>query len=152
MVRRGITLIDDETQCRVNVKANRSGEVSLNKNSVVTVIDTSGDHVAGGAVHVDLDASTDNMEQLSTRSTVLCSSLELTLPEGTTYMWLVTLLLSCYPFMHTLTINRLPISPTSPVVNSPLHAHSLERLLRFDNFPSLRRIIVRSACCVCGEG
>lgn len=133
------------------MKSDRSNKISLNKNSVVTVTATAGNHVAGGAVHVDLDASADNLEQLSTRSTVLCSSLELTLPESVTYMWLFTLLLSCYPFMHTLTINCPFVSPVSRVVNSPLYAHSLERLLRFDNFPSLRRIVLRSACCACVE-
>ena len=91
------------------------------------------------------------MRLSSSRAILLCTELEVTMPTNCSYVWMYFLQFYCYPFMHTLTLNRHIISFISRVVNGPLFARSLERMLRFDNFPSLRRIVVKSVCCVLFE-
>ena len=92
-----------------------------------------------------------SVAQLGSSRTLACAELEATLGAGNSGLAIFALAGYCYPFMHTLTLNRHTISLTSHVVNGPLFARSLERLLRFDNFPSLRRIVMRSVCCVLFE-
>ena len=128
----------------------KAGVAELKRNSVVTVIEKNGLQEPGGAAMV---ANMDGLKalELHSRDSLLCTSLEATLGEGDSYKWMLFLATFCYPFMHTLTLNCHALSFISRVVNGPLFARSLERLLRFDNFPSLRRIVVKSVCCVLFE-
>ena len=105
----------------------------------------------GETVRVSFSKDDADIEQLGNYNTMKCAELEVTLGAGNNYVAIFALTGFCYPFMHTLTLNRHTPATHSRVVNSPLFARSLERMLRFDNFPSLRRIVVKSVCCVLFE-
>ena len=120
----------------------------LQKNTVLGIISRDKPQPTGETVRVSFLMDDDNMTQLDSYKTMMCAELEVTLGTGNNYVAIFALAGYCYPFMHTLTLNRHPSSFISRVVNGPLFARSLERLLRFDNFPSLRRIVVKSVCCV----
>ena len=102
----------------------------------------------GETVRVSFSKDDADIEQLGNYNTMKCAELEVTLGAGNSGVAIFALAGYCYPFMHTLTLNRHIISFISHIVNGPLFARSLEHLLRFDNFPSLRRIVVKSVCCV----
>ena len=105
----------------------------------------------GETVRVSFSKDDADIEQLGNYNTMKCAELEVTLGTGNSGVAIFALAGYCYPFMHTLTLNRHIISFISHIVNGPLFARSLERLLRFDNFPSLRRIVVKSVCYVLFE-
>ena len=90
----------------MNTGVKKSGMVEVKKNTVVTVIEKNGLQMAGGAVCITLGGSDADMKLSSGRSTLLCSSLEVTLQEGDSYVWVAFLLNYCYPFMQVLTLNR----------------------------------------------
>ena len=129
----------------------KAGMIDVKKNTVVTVIEKNGLQEAGGVRRLSLGGGDADMRLSSSRAILLCTELEVTMPTNCSYVWMYFLQFYCYPFMHTLTLNRHSPVTHSRVVNSPLFARSLERLLRFDNFPSLRRIVVKSVCCVLFE-
>ena len=135
----------------VSTGVKKSGMIDVKKNTVVTVIEKNGLQEAGGVRRLSLGGGDADMRLSSSRAILLCTELEVTMPTNCSYVWMYFLQFYCYPFMHTLTLNRHIISFISHIVNSPLFARSLERLLRFDNFPSLRRIVVKSVCCVLFE-
>ena len=105
----------------------------------------------GATARVSFLKDDHSVAQLGNSRTLACAELEVTLGAGSSCLAIFALAGYCYPFMHTLTLNRHIVSFTSRIVNGPLFARSLERLLRFDNFPSLRRIVVKSVCCVLFE-
>ena len=150
MARRGIALISDEMDLAVSTGVKKSGMIDVKKNTVVTVIEKNGLQEAGGARRLSLGGDAD-MKLSSSRAILLCTSLDVAMPTDGSYVWMYFLQFYCYPFMHTLTLNRDTPATHSHIVNGPLFARSLERLLRFDNFPSLRRIVVKSVCCVLFE-
>ena len=150
MARHGIALISDEIEYAVNTGM-KSGMIDVKKNTVVTVIEKNGLQEAGGASHIIFGGEYADMMMLGSRDSLLCTELEVTLPTDNSYKWLLFVACYCFPFMHTLTLNRDTPATHSRVVNGPLFARSLERMLRFDNFPSLRRIVVKSVCCVLFE-
>ena len=151
MARRGIALVPDEIEYAVNTGMKKSGMIDVKKNTVVIVIEKNSLQEAGGASHIIFGGEYADMMMLGSRDSLLCTELEVTLPTDNSYKWLLFVACYCFPFMHTLTLNRHTISFISHVVNGPLFALSLERMLRFDNFPSLRRIVVKSVCCVLFE-
>ena len=151
MARRGVALISDEMDLAVSTGVKKSGMIDVKKNTVVIVIEKNSLQEAGGASHIIFGGEYADMMMLGSRDSLLCTELEVTMPTNCSYVWMYFLQFYCYPFMHTLTLNRHIISFISRVVNGPLFARSLERLLRFDNFPSLRRIVVKSVCCVLFE-
>ena len=134
----------------VNTGVKKSGMIDVKKNTVVTVIEKNGLQEPGGARRLSFSRG-DDMRLSSSREALLCTSLEVTMPTDGSYLAVFTFGDFCYPFMHTLTLNCHALSFISRVVNGPLFARSLERLLRFDNFPSLRRIVVKSVCCLLFE-
>ena len=150
MARRGIALIPDEIEYAVNTGM-KAGVAEMKKNTVVTVIEKNSLQEAGGASHIIFGGEYADMMMLGSRDSLLCTELEVTLPTDNSYKWLLFVACYCFPFMHTLTLNRDTPATHSRVVNGPLFARSLERMLRFDNFPSLRRIVVKSVCCVLFE-
>ena len=150
MARRGIALISDEMELMVSTGVKKSGMIDVKKNTVVTVIEKNGLQEAGGARRLSLGGDAD-MKLSSSRAILLCTSLDVAMPTDGSYVWMYFLQFYCYPFMHILTLNRDTPATHSHIVNGPLFARSLERLLRFDNFPSLRRIVVKSVCCVLFE-
>ena len=150
MARRGIALISDEMDLAVSTGVKKSGMIDVKKNTVVIVSEKNGLQEAGGARRLSLGGDAD-MKLSSSRAILLCTSLDVAMPTDGSYVWMYFLQFYCYPFMHTLTLNRDTPATHSHIVNGPLFARSLERLLRFDNFPSLRRIVVKSVCCVLFE-
>ena len=151
MARHGIALISDEMELTVSTGVKKSGMIDVKKNTVVTVIEKNGLQEAGGARRLSLGGGDTDMKLSSSRAILLCTSLEVAMPTDGSYVWMYFLQFYCYPFMHTLTLNRDTPATHSHIVNGPLFARSLERMLRFDNFPSLRRIVVKSVCCVLFE-
>ena len=134
----------------VSTGVKKSGMIDVKKNTVVIVSEKNGLQEAGGARRLSLGGDAD-MKLSSSRAILLCTSLDVAMPTDGSYVWMYFLQFYCYPFMHTLTLNRDTPATHSHIVNGPLFARSLERLLRFDNFPSLRRIVVKSVCCVLFE-
>ena len=82
------------------------GVVELQKNTVLVVNEKGTKQEAGGTAGFSLANGMSNVELLHKRSTLMCSSLEVTLPEDNSYVWVAFLLNYCYPFMQTLTLNR----------------------------------------------
>ena len=150
MARRGIALVPNETEYAVSTGM-KAGVMEMKKNTVVTVVEKNGLQEAGGALRISFGGRYADMKLLGTRDMLVCTELEVTLPTDNSYKWLLFVACYCCPFMHTLTLNRDTPATHSHIVNGPLFARSLERLLRFDNFPSLRRIVVKSVCCVLFE-
>ena len=135
----------------VSTGVKKSGMIDVKKNTVVTVIEKNGLQEAGGARRLSFSRGSTDLRLSSSREALLCTSLEVTMPTDGSYLAFFTFGDFCYPFMHTLTLNRHSPVTYSRIVNGPLFARSLERLLRFNNFPSLRRIVVKSVCCVLFE-
>ena len=105
MARRGIALVPDEIEYAVNTGM-KSGMIDVKKNTVVTVIEKNGLQEAGGVRRLSLGGGDADMRLSSSRAILLCTELEVTMPTNCSYVWMYFLQFYCYPFMHTLTLDR----------------------------------------------
>ena len=105
MARRGIALVPDEIEYAVNTGM-KAGMIDVKKNTVVTVIEKNGLQEAGGVRRLSLGGGDADMRLSSSRAILLCTELEVTMPTNCSYVWMYFLQFYCYPFMHTLTLDR----------------------------------------------
>ena len=90
----------------VSTGVKKSGMIDVKKNTVVTVIEKNGLQEAGGARRLSLGGGDADMRLSSSRAILLCTELEVTMPTNCSYVWMYFLQFYCYPFMHTLTLDR----------------------------------------------
>ena len=116
MARRGIALISDEMELTVSTGVKKSGMID----------EKNGLQEAGGARRLSLGGGDTDMKLSSSRAILLCTSLEVAMPTDGSYVWMYFLQFYCYPFMHTLTLNRDTPATHSHIVNGPLFAGGCE--------------------------
>ena len=108
----------------VSTGVKKSGMIDVKKNTVVTVIEKNGLQEAGGVRRLSLGGGDADMRLSSSRAILLCTELEVTMPTNCSYVWMYFLQFYCYPFMHTLTLNR-----RSPVTYLTCSEHSAVRAI-----------------------
>ena len=108
----------------VSTGVKKSGMIDVKKNTVVTVIEKNSLQEAGGARRLSLGGGDADMRLSSSRAILLCTELEVTMPTNCSYVWMYFLQFYCYPFMHTLTLNR-----RSPVTYLTCSEHSAVRAI-----------------------
>ena len=138
MARRGIALVPDEIEYAVNTGM-KAGMIDVKKNTVVIVIEKNGLQEAGGASHIIFGGEYADMMMLGSRDSLLCTELEVTLPTDNSYKWLLFVACYCFPFMHTLTLNR-----RSPVTYLTCSEHSAVRAIA-GAYAALRQLPVAAS-------
>ena len=141
LARRGITLIPEDVELSLKNAKMKDDLYQLKSSSAVTVKERPFVQKAGGAVHVDMD-NVDELNSLSNRDTLMCTSLTMKMPHLYCATDLFFLLEYCFPFLKTLTLDLGADDPES--YHHHLQLSQIERLLRFNNFPVLTQIRVAS--------
>lgn len=151
LARRGIALIPDETELELKNTKERSGSLLLKPNTVVRVTKTADTPTQSGIARVTLTKDGSNHAQLRYAEVLRCHTLFLELPDTSCFVWLLHMLDYCYPFMKKLVLTSAVYISSSYVVHYPFFFMCVERLLRFNNFPSLAEVVVCSRGCVGDE-
>ena len=128
LARRGIVLIPDETELELKNTKERSGSLLLKPNTVVRVTKTADTPTQSGIARVTLTKDGSNHAQLRYAEVLRCHTL----------------------FLELVLTSAVYIS-SSYVVHYPFFFMCVERLLRFNNFPSLAEVVVCSKSCVGSE-
>lgn len=120
----------------------QKGLLQLKPNTVVKVTARNPPFKEGGFVHITLKKNGSNLAQLCSLEAIQCTTLVLDLPSSSCYVWLLFLLYYCYPFMKKLVLTSAVHRDRLCVVQYPFFFMCVERLLRFNNLPSLEEISV----------
>ena len=97
------------------------------------------------SIHLSAYANTRELELFSTPRCLFATAITLSIDAEVNYDWLKELLLNCYPFMESLILNSATRRMVSRVVCSPFNAQVLYRLLKYNNLPALKTIIIHSS-------
>lgn len=142
LARRGMVLVPDNVELSVKNAKTRDDLLQLKSSSSVAVKERAAAQKAGGPVRVNM-SNMDEVNDLGSYESLMCSSLTVTLPHSFYATDLFNLLEYCFPFATTLTLELHPKGEDT--YQAPLQLSLIERLLRFNNFPALTQIRVVSS-------
>ena len=96
------------------------------------------------SIHLSAYANTRELELFSTPRCLFATAITLSI-DAETNDWLKEMLLNCYPFLESLVLNSANCWMVSRVVCSPFNAQVVYRLVKYNNFPALRTIMIHSS-------